>query len=147
MSALEMTTLNRNLNSSSVVKMSFRDLIWIVETYDAVVVRGFAGELCSDLAREGHIRIVSLLRGRLGFDDVYEELFWYHHKYKFSKIHKELFWYHHKHKFSKKIYEEMLPIAWHPDRFWNWCFDEDEKRVAEKLWVCETDSKLDSKNA
>ena len=130
MSALEMTTLNRNLNSSSVVKMSFRDLIWIVETYDAVVVRGFAGELCSDLAREGHIRIVSLLRGRLGFDDVYEELFWYHHK----------------HKFSKKIYEEMLPIAWHPDRFWNWCFDEDEKRVAEKLWVCETDSKLDSKN-
>ena len=24
--------------------------------------------------------------------------------------------------------KELLPIAWHPDRVLDWCFDEDEKR-------------------
>ena len=27
-----------------------------------------------------------------------------------------------------KIYEELLPIAWHPLRWWDWCMSEDEKR-------------------
>ena len=27
-----------------------------------------------------------------------------------------------------KIKEELLPIAWHPDRVMNWCMSEDEKR-------------------
>ena len=24
--------------------------------------------------------------------------------------------------------EELLPIAWHPSRYWDWCMSEDEKR-------------------
>ena len=32
------------------------------------------------------------------------------------------------------IKEELLPIAWHPDRVIDWCFDEDEKEVLEKLY-------------
>ena len=27
-----------------------------------------------------------------------------------------------------KIKEELLPIAWHPDRVMDWCMSEDEKR-------------------
>ena len=27
-----------------------------------------------------------------------------------------------------KIKEELLPIAWHPNRVMNWCMSEDEKR-------------------
>ena len=26
------------------------------------------------------------------------------------------------------IKEELLPIAWHPLRYWNWCMSEDEKK-------------------
>ena len=32
------------------------------------------------------------------------------------------------------IKEELLPIAWHPSRWWDWCVIEDEKRDTEKLW-------------
>ena len=32
------------------------------------------------------------------------------------------------------IREGILPIAWHPDRVINWCFDEDEKRDLNRLW-------------
>ena len=29
---------------------------------------------------------------------------------------------------------ELLPVAMHPDRVIDWCFDEDEKGALEKLW-------------
>ena len=32
------------------------------------------------------------------------------------------------------IKEELLPIAWHPSRYWDWCMSEDEKKETEKLW-------------
>ena len=27
-----------------------------------------------------------------------------------------------------KIKEELMPVAWHPDRWWNWCVPEHEKK-------------------
>ena len=33
-----------------------------------------------------------------------------------------------------KIKEELIPIAWHPDRVKNWCMSEDEKKETEELW-------------
>ena len=33
------------------------------------------------------------------------------------------------------IKEELLPIAWHPSRYWDWCMSEDEKRDTEALWA------------
>ena len=32
------------------------------------------------------------------------------------------------------IKEELLLIAWHPSRWWDWCIPEDEKTETEKLW-------------
>ena len=32
------------------------------------------------------------------------------------------------------IKEGLLPIAWHPSRYWYWCVPEDEKKGIEKLW-------------
>ena len=32
------------------------------------------------------------------------------------------------------IKEELLLIAWHPSRWWDWCMSEDEKQEMEKLW-------------
>ena len=32
-----------------------------------------------------------------------------------------------------KIREELLPIVWHPSRWWDWCVPEDETRQTEKL--------------
>ena len=29
---------------------------------------------------------------------------------------------------KKNIKEELMPIAWHPDRYWDWCVPEDEKK-------------------
>ena len=75
--------------------------------------------------------IKSLLSGNAAIGCLFARL---EREIKFKVIHEELFQYHHKRKFSNKIYDELLPIAWHPSRVWDWCFDEDEKRVAEKLW-------------
>ena len=30
-----------------------------------------------------------------------------------------------------KIKEELMSVAWHPDRWWNWCVTEDEKKELE----------------
>ena len=65
-----------------------------------------------------HVEIVKLCREWLGF----------------SLIHGKLFKYHHKRKFSGKIHEELLPIAWNPDRFLDWCVDEKEKQFLERMW-------------
>ena len=32
-----------------------------------------------------------------------------------------------------QIRKELMPIAWHPSRCWNWCIPEDEKKETEKL--------------
>ena len=32
-----------------------------------------------------------------------------------------------------KIKEELLPIAWHPSRYSDWCMSEDEKKMVEAL--------------
>ena len=47
-------------------------------------------------------------------------------------------WYegYHKRKAQKaKIKDELIPIAWHPSRYWDWCISEDEKKETEKLWA------------
>ena len=33
-----------------------------------------------------------------------------------------------------QIKEELMPVAWHPDRWWNWCVPEDEKKELEKYF-------------
>ena len=46
-------------------------------------------------------------------------------------------WYdgHKKRKAQKaKIEKELMRIAWHPSRWWEWCISEDEKKGTEKLW-------------
>ena len=54
----------------------------------------------------------------------YDDDYWYHDD--------ELMeWYegYKKRKTQKaKIKEELIPIAWHPSRWWDWCMSEDEKR-------------------
>ena len=35
------------------------------------------------------------------------------------------------------IKEELLPVAWHPDRVIDWCFDEEEKDALKQLWAYE----------
>ena len=32
-----------------------------------------------------------------------------------------------------QIKKELMPIAWHPSRHWDWCMPEDEKKETEKL--------------
>ena len=33
-----------------------------------------------------------------------------------------------------RLNEELLLIAWHPSRYWDWCVPEDDKKETEKLW-------------
>ena len=33
-----------------------------------------------------------------------------------------------------KIKEKLLPIAWHPSKYWDWCVLEDKKQGIKKLW-------------
>ena len=41
-----------------------------------------------------------------------------------------------KHRKAQKaqIKDELTPIAWHPDRVIDWCFDEEEKKDLKRLW-------------
>ena len=34
-----------------------------------------------------------------------------------------------------KIKKELMPITWHPSRYWDWCMSEDKKKEMEKLWA------------
>ena len=40
----------------------------------------------------------------------------------------------HKRKYYKPLYNDLLPIAWHPYRYIDWCLDEDEKKDLKHLW-------------
>ena len=33
-----------------------------------------------------------------------------------------------------QIKKELMRVAWHPSRWWDWCMSEDEKTETEKLW-------------
>ena len=33
-----------------------------------------------------------------------------------------------------KIKDELMPIAWHPSRWWDWCVPADEKKEIEKIF-------------
>ena len=33
-----------------------------------------------------------------------------------------------------QIKEELMPLAWHTSRWWNWCVPEDEKKETETFW-------------
>ena len=41
--------------------------------------------------------------------------------------------YYKRKKLKKDTYDELAPIAWHPDRWWDWCVDIEEKKELEKL--------------
>ena len=34
-----------------------------------------------------------------------------------------------------QIKKELMPIAWRPSRWWDWCVPEDEKREIEKIFL------------
>ena len=38
-----------------------------------------------------------------------------------------------KKKYFKSLHDEVLEIGWHPDRYWNWCLTEDEKRRCHRV--------------
>ena len=52
--------------------------------------------------------------------DWYDKFFEWHESYQKRKAQKA------------SITEELLPIAWHPSRYWDWCMSEDEKKKTQK---------------
>ena len=63
--------------------------------------------------------------------DLWHENNYWHHDDKLIK------WYecYQKRKAQKaKIKEELLPIAWHPDRVMDWCMSEEKKKETEKYF-------------
>ena len=55
-------------------------------------------------------------------DDDEDELIEWYNGYKKRKTQKA------------SIKDELMPIAWHPSRWWNWCMPGDDKKEIEKLW-------------
>ena len=79
------------------------------KNFDAVMSRSAWG---------GYIEIVKLCRGWLGYDSIHHDLLRHLHKCKFFK----------------KIHDRLLPIAWHPARFFDWCVDEEDKEFLKEMW-------------
>ena len=44
-------------------------------------------------------------------------------------------WYQKRKVQKASIKEELMPIAWHPSKYWDWCISEDERKETEKLWA------------
>ena len=36
---------------------------------------------------------------------------------------------------KEQIKKELMPITWHPSRWWAWCVPEDKKQETENLWA------------
>ena len=34
-----------------------------------------------------------------------------------------------------KIKDELLPVTWHPSKWWDWCVPENEKKETKTLWA------------
>ena len=43
----------------------------------------------------------------------------------------------HKQKFLKDLHDEIMGIAWHPNRFQEWCLDTEELKGLKERWVME----------
>ena len=99
-----------------------------------------------DAAWYGYPEIVKLCKewGATDFDSAMREATLRGHASKirgalgFDKIHMEIFYRHYKKKYYKNLVKELLPITWHPDRVWDWCFDEDQKQTVVKNFTIPT---------
>ena len=36
---------------------------------------------------------------------------------------------------KKELREELIPVAWHPNRWWDWCMSEDEKNEIDPMFI------------
>ena len=36
---------------------------------------------------------------------------------------------------KKKISEGLMPVAWHPKRWWDWCVSKDEKKEKDQIFI------------
>ena len=36
---------------------------------------------------------------------------------------------------KKELNEELMPVAWHPSRWWDWCMSEDEKKEKDPMFI------------
>ena len=34
---------------------------------------------------------------------------------------------------KKQLNEELMPVAWHPNRWWDWCVPKDEKKQTDPI--------------
>ena len=57
-----------------------------------------------------------------------------HKEIYFKSLSSELYKEVHKHRYFKSIHRDLIPITWHPERYMDWCLDEDHKRDIKKLW-------------
>ena len=54
-------------------------------------------------------------------DDIEDNFFKWHEGYEKRMVQKA------------SIKEELLPITWHPSRYWDWCMSEEKKKETEAL--------------
>ena len=40
----------------------------------------------------------------------------------------------HKSTFYRDLHDDLMPVAWHPDRFLDWCVDIEELKCLEERW-------------
>ena len=36
---------------------------------------------------------------------------------------------------KKELNEELMPVAWHPNRWWEWCISDDEKKEIDRMFI------------
>ena len=58
------------------------------------------------------------------------------HKKKYGEaLSRDFFQYYHKPQYYAALRDELMRIAWHPNRWWDWCMPEDKKQeISGGLW-------------
>ena len=86
--------------------------------------------MCNEVVQEGSYLVEYVpdwlvLEGQLKILDDYKG---FYNNYSYDRLNKWHDGYQKRKSQKARIKEELLPIAWHPDRVMDWCMSEDEKR-------------------
>lgn len=85
---------------------------------------------CIDLRDQLFERCIEIRNAFYSDIDLFKSIL----KIKISQELEKKMWFRDELNKRKDFHKELIEITWHPSRYWDWCYSEDEKNEIEKLW-------------
>ena len=103
-------------------------IMWVIYNYKDIekIVRE---NLAKNLAGNDAYRYIII-----EIADIHQQREKVHKSLYFESLSADIYKAVHKRRYWKSIDSDLLPVAWHPNRVVDWCFNEDEKCDLKRLW-------------